>query len=165
MTKITGGGTATEVIAAPADQLWSMVADVTRIGEWSPEAVGAEWIDGATGPAVGARFRGHNRRGKTRWSTTCEVIECEPGSRFAFATKGAAKPETIWRYEFEPLAAGTRVTESFELVKPLGSFSNLVTRVTTGVKDRRADLEQGARETLAALRRAMDSGPVPPAEV
>ena len=34
----------------------------------------AAWIDGAAGPAVGARFKGHNRKGRTRWPTTCEVI-------------------------------------------------------------------------------------------
>ena len=162
MTKMTEGGVATELIAAPADRLWSMVTDVTRIGEWSPEAARAEWIDGATGPAVGARFRGHNRRGRTRWSTTCEVIECEVGAVFAFATGGAAKPETIWRFRFQPASGGTEVTETFELVKPLGFFSNLVTRVTTGVKDRRADLEEGAKTTLAALKRSVESGPPAP---
>jgi len=160
MTKKTGGAEATEVIAAPADRLWSMVADVTRIGEWSPEVVRAEWIEGATGPAVGARFKGHNRRGKAKWSTTCKVLECEVGAVFAFAVGSSATPDTIWRFRFEPESGGTRVTESFELVKPLGLFSNLVTRVTIGVKDRRADLEDGARQTLAALKQSVESPPL-----
>ena len=70
---------ASVVVRADAGRVWSMVTDVTRMGEWSPETEGAEWIDGATGPAVGARFKGHNRKGRTRWSTTCEVIESQPG--------------------------------------------------------------------------------------
>jgi uncharacterized protein YndB with AHSA1/START domain len=148
---------ATVSVRADAGRVWAMVTDVTRMGEWSPETARAEWLDGATGPAVGARFKGYNRRGKTRWSTTCEVVEAEPGRAFAFAVGGAAKPETVWRYRFDPVGDGVDVTESFELVKPLGFFSRLVTRVTTGVKDREADLEDGMRATLAALKQAAEA--------
>lgn len=149
---------ASVVVQADAGRVWSMITDVTRMGEWSPETEWAEWIDGATGPAVGARFRGHNRKGRTRWSTACEVIESQPGKAFAFAVGKAAKPETVWRYRFEPVADGVQVTESFELTKPLGFGSRLVTWVTTGVKDRPADMEEGVRATLAALKRAAESG-------
>jgi uncharacterized protein YndB with AHSA1/START domain len=149
---------ASVVVRADAGRVWSMVADVTRMGEWSPETERAEWIDGATGPAVGARFKGHNRKGRTRWSTTCEVIESEPGRAFSFAAGKAVKPETVWRYRFEPVAEGVRVTESFELTKPLGLGSRLVTRLTTGVKDRPADMEEGMRATLAALKRSAEGG-------
>ncbi|MEP6624365.1 MAG: SRPBCC family protein, partial [Acidimicrobiia bacterium] len=72
-------------IAAPPEKVWSLVSDITRMGEWSPEARGGEWVKGASGPAVGARFKGRNARGKRSWSTDCHVVECEPGSRFAFA--------------------------------------------------------------------------------
>ena len=34
------------------------MSDVTKIGSYSPETFEAQWLDGATGPAVGARFRG-----------------------------------------------------------------------------------------------------------
>jgi hypothetical protein len=44
-------------IAADALRLWEMVSDVTRMGEWSPETTGAHWLDGASGPVVGARFK------------------------------------------------------------------------------------------------------------
>ena len=47
---------------APPEQVWDLVSDVTRIGSYSPETFEAEWLDGATGPAVGARFRGHVKR-------------------------------------------------------------------------------------------------------
>jgi phage host-nuclease inhibitor protein Gam len=63
------------------------------------------------------------------------------------------KPETAWRYLLEPAAdRTTRLTESFELVKPLGAISNFVTRVTTGVKDRRADLEENIGASLARIK-------------
>lgn len=153
---MTATGEATVRIRAGAEKVWGMVAEVTRMGEWSPETERAEWIDGATGPAVGARFKGHNRRGRTKWSTECTVIEAEPGRSFAFAVGKRAKPDTIWRYRFVSAGDEVEVTESFELTKPLGFFSRLLTRVTIGVTDREADLTEGARTTLAALKKAAE---------
>ena len=66
--------------AASPEAVWELVSDVTRIGEYSPETFEAEWLDGATGPAVGAEFRGHvkrNEKGPTYW-TRCRVVTCEP---------------------------------------------------------------------------------------
>lgn len=160
---MNGGGRKTEatreasvIVRARPERVWSMISDVTQMGEWSPETERAEWLDGASAPVVGARFKGYNRRGKTKWSTVCEVIDAEPGRSFAFAVGGAAKPDTIWRYRFEPSGEGVEVTETFELVKPLGRFSRVITRVTTGVKDREADLEAGMRSTLARLKEAAE---------
>lgn len=153
-------GEAKVVIAAPAVLLWEMVADVTRMGQWSPETTSCVWLDDAPGPTVGARFKGSNRRGKARWSTTCEVIVADPGREFAFAVGGTEKPSTVWRFVFEPAGDGaTAVTESFELVKPLSALSRLITRVSTGVTDRRADLEEAAAVTLASLKAAAEAGP------
>ena len=150
----TGEGSIT-VHAAP-EIIWSMVTDVARMGEWSPENERGEWLDGATGPAPGARFKGYNRRGRSKWSTTCEVTEAEPGRSFVFVTGGTAKPGTWWRYRFEPVDGGTLVTESFEMAKALGAGARLLTRMTTGVTDRRADMEQSIHTTLAALKKAAE---------
>jgi hypothetical protein len=105
---------------------------------------------------VGARFKGYNRRGKAKWSTTCEVTEAEPGRSFVFVTGTTAKPDTWWRYRFEPVDGATLVTESFELKKPVQGLARLVTKVTTGVSDRRADMEEGLHVTLAALKVAAE---------
>jgi uncharacterized protein YndB with AHSA1/START domain len=105
-------------MAAPPERVWDLVSDVTRIGRYSPETFGAEWIEGATGPALGARFRGHvnrNRRG-IKYSTTCTVTACEPGRKFAFGVGAAGKPPTsVWGYEIAPADGGCDVTESFTL--------------------------------------------------
>jgi uncharacterized protein YndB with AHSA1/START domain len=152
------GGEGSVVVQASSERVWRLVTDVTRTGEWSPENIGAVWLDGATGPAIGARFKGTNRRGKTKWASTCEVIAAEPGREFAFATGGAAKPETVWRYVLEPLGdRETRITESFQLVKPLGAASRFVTRITTGVRDRRADLEDNVRQSLARIKEILEA--------
>ena len=104
-------------MAAPPERIWDLVSDVTRIGRYSPETFEAEWLDGATGPSVGARFRGHvkrNGRGPTYW-TSCTVLASVPGQEFAFGVGGSDRPLNTWRYRLEPSGDGTDVTESFEL--------------------------------------------------
>ena len=105
-------------MAAPPERVWALVSDITNTGKFSPETFEAEWIDGASGPAVGARFRGHvrrNGRGPVYW-TNCTVTVCEPGREFAFAVDGpGGKPVNTWWYRFEPDGDGTDVTESFQL--------------------------------------------------
>ena len=127
-------GSVTVHMAATPERIWELVSDVTRIGEYSPETFEAEWLDGAAGPAVGARFRGHvrrNGRGPVYW-TTCEVVACEPGRAFGFGVFTGDKHTSIWRYVLEPTDSGTDsgagtdsdsttgagcdVTESFELL-------------------------------------------------
>jgi uncharacterized protein YndB with AHSA1/START domain len=108
-------------MAAPAERVWNLLSDVTRIGEFSPETFEAQWLDGATGPKKGARFRGHvkrNGRGPIYW-TTCTVIASEPGREFAFGVGTTGKPLNTWRYQLEPVGEGTDVTESFELTRIL----------------------------------------------
>lgn len=153
-------GEASIVIAASPERVWALVSDVTRMGEWSPENVGGRWLDGATGPAAGARFRGTNRRGKRTWSTTCHVLVADPGRELVFATGSAARPQTVWRYQMEPVPEGTRVAESFQLVRGNGAISRLITRLTIGVLDRQADLEEGMRTTLAKLRQVAEAGAI-----
>jgi len=105
-------------IDAPASEVWSLVADVTRIGEYSPETFEAEWTDGATGPAVGARFRGHVKRngvGPIYWSP-CVVTVCAPDEEFAFSIERSGRALSTWGYRLAPTVdGGTDVTEYFEL--------------------------------------------------
>jgi len=104
---------------APAEKVWALVSDITKMGEYSPEVIEAEWMGGATGPALGARYRGHVRRNEN-WPvlywTVCEITECTPGKVFEFAVMMRDRPVNTWRYEFQPTAGGgTDVTESFDL--------------------------------------------------
>jgi Polyketide cyclase / dehydrase and lipid transport len=103
----------TLAIAAPAQKVWALVADLPRMGEWSPENAGGTWVKGATGPALGAVFKGTNRNGLRRWSTTVTVVACEPGKAFEFAVTSGPLAVASWRYDFEKTDAGCRVTESW----------------------------------------------------
>ncbi|HWJ98846.1 MAG TPA: SRPBCC family protein [Acidimicrobiales bacterium] len=110
--------------ATPAE-VWALVSDVTRIGEFSPETFEAEWLDGATGPEVGARFRGHvkrNEKGPVYW-TTCEVLVCEPEQEFTFGVLTNGQLLNTWGYRLEAVEGvegrGTDVTEFFRLTPTL----------------------------------------------
>jgi ligand-binding SRPBCC domain-containing protein len=117
-------------IAAPAEAVWALVADLPRMGEHSPENMGGRWTNGATGPALGAVFAGANRNGVRRWSTKATVVDCSPGTSFEIAISSGPIPIANWRYEFEERPEGCRVTESWAdhrklwmrvVTRPLGS--------------------------------------------
>jgi uncharacterized protein YndB with AHSA1/START domain len=109
-------------IDAPPEAVWALVSDVTRIGEFSPETFEAEWLDGATGPEVGARFRGHvkrNQKGPTYWAE-CTVTKVEPNQVFEFGVGPKGKAINTWGYELAPAdGGGTDVTEYFRLTPNL----------------------------------------------
>jgi uncharacterized protein YndB with AHSA1/START domain len=103
-------------IDAPPDQVWSLVANLDRMGEWSPECHRVTWLDGGTSPAsAGSRFKGHNRWGPVRWSMTCEVQSVEPGREISWSTTNRTRELVRWIYQFEPEDEGTKITESFEV--------------------------------------------------
>lgn len=143
------------VIDAPAEQLYDMIADLSRMGEWSPECVAAEWTDGATGPATGARFVGHNRtgpRGMIKWSRRGTVLAADRGREFAFATEEGGVEGTTWRYRLESVDGGTRVTESYTVDKiPMWA------RIMDVPLNRHGDLLRNMAQTLAQLKTAAQS--------
>ena len=97
---------------APPAEVWDLVSDVTRIGEFSPETFEARWTRGSTGPEVGAWFKGHVKRngvGPTYWSL-CRVTRCEVEEVFEFAVGTEDMNVNNWGYRLEPKDGGTLVT-------------------------------------------------------
>jgi len=152
----TKGEAITQVRASPR-LLYEAVSDVKRMGEWSPECQHCEWIGGATGPVIGAQFKGSNRRGLARWSTKPRVVVADPGREFAFVTGHRGRDMTKWSYRFEPVVDGTQVTESFEMLRDMPSYFRLADRLLMGVNDRQADLVKGMGETLERLKIAIEN--------
>lgn len=140
-------------IAAPADQLYDLITDVTRMGEWSPETVSADWLGGAHGPAVGVKFSGTNKAGPNTWTTKPTITEADRGRVFAFKVPGRSGP--VWRYEFEANDDGTtRVTESMKQSHRSPLFIRLLQR-RAGITDRAADLRVNLETTLANVAAAV----------
>jgi len=138
------------VVAAPPQRVWELVSDLPRMGEYSPENTGGSWIGGATGPALGAVFRGRNRRGLHRWSTRCTVTRCEPGRAFAFAVSSLGLPVAEWSYDLEPAPEGCRLTETW--TDRRGALVTAAGRLVSGVSDRAAFTAQSIEQTLDRVK-------------
>lgn len=111
------GGEVTVHMKAPVEDVWALVSDVTRIGEFSPETFEAEWTHGATGPVVGARFKGHVKRngvGPVYW-TPCTVTKAVENEVFEFAVGLDGNALNTWGYRMQAENGGTSVTEYFRL--------------------------------------------------
>jgi uncharacterized protein YndB with AHSA1/START domain len=144
-------------IDAPAEKVWSLVSDVTHIGRFSPETFEAEWLDDASGPGQGVRFRGHvrrNGRGPVYW-TTCTIVRCEPEREFAFVVGKPGKHLMTWGYRLAPApeeASATDVTEFYE------SADELAMRMYWKLfKGRRRINAEGMRTTLERLKVAAET--------
>jgi hypothetical protein len=137
-------------IEAPPDRLYDIVADIAQMGRLSPECTGGTWLDKATGPAPGARFKGTNKRGRARWSTSNTVVAAEPGREFAFDTKQSG---FRWRYRFESDGEATVVTESREQFAKRPLSARVFTKLLLGGVDGHDDeMRTGMMDTLARLK-------------
>jgi len=143
------------VIAAPPSTVWALVSDLTRMGEWSPENEGAEWLKGARGPVVGATFKGANRHGSRTWTTIGTIVTADPERTLAFRITAVGLKVAEWRYEIQASDGGCTVTESF--TDERGPFVKLVGRLTTGVADRDAHNRATMQTTLEQLKAAAES--------
>ena len=134
-------------IEAPPEVLYELIADVTRTPERTPDIVRCEWIDGATGPAVGARFRSVNHQGRgPDWANKPVVTVADPGVEFSFSRTEPFGGTIVWRHRFVPEGAGTRVIESYEVTEPISIIGWFIIGTLYGLKDRRA----GMRTSMVA---------------
>jgi hypothetical protein len=112
----------TITIERPADEIYDLLADVSKMGSWSPVCTGGRYDEG------GEWFTGTNAIGDTTWETRCRVVAAERGKEFAFVNHGAAgRHEMVrWGFELVPSTGGdgsgsgggarTEVTQSWEVL-------------------------------------------------
>ncbi len=143
-------------IEAGAEQLYGMVSDLPRIGEWSPECESVTWEGDVTAPVAGTTFVGHNAVGpgrRIRYTRHGRVLVADPGREFAFITDEGGRESTAWRYRFESVADGrTRVTESYE-VRWIPTWA----RILDVPLNRHKELLAGMRTTLDRLKAAAEA--------
>ena len=148
-------GTVTKRIRASAEEIWLLLANLERMGEWSPECYRVTWLDGATSPAKpGARFKGWNRWGPVRWSMTCEMQSAEPGREICWTTIQRGQELVRWRYEFAADGDETVVTETFE-VHWLPPMARVFEDVLMVNRDR--DRERAMQVTLERIKATVES--------
>lgn len=142
-------------IAAGPEVVWQLVSDLPRMGEWSPENAGGEWVGGATGPAVGAKFKGRNVAGSHNWSTTVTVVDAVPGERFSFHVTTGPMQIAEWSFDLVPTEVGCTVTQTW--VDRRGKLITFVGSKLSGVDDRTEFSRQSMEQTLAGIAAVAES--------
>jgi hypothetical protein len=144
------------VIAASPETLYDIVSNLPKMGELSPENTGGMWVNGATGPEVGAEFRGTNSRGTKHWATTAVVERADRGREFAFMVHVGPIKVARWGYRFEPVDGGTKVTETWDDLR--NWVAKKAGHVTSGVKDRETHNKDTMTVTLGNLAQFIREG-------
>ena len=166
--EVTGLTAATEeVVAARPELVWDLVADITRVGGWSPECIRAAWLTEPGRPHPGARFTGHNRLPNGfEYEVTCVVTEADRPGTFAWVvlddSGDPARPSSLWRYRIDPLPGGrSRVRQRF-IHGPGASFLRAVAaeapeRAPGVIAARRDGLRANMSATLRAMKATAES--------
>jgi uncharacterized protein YndB with AHSA1/START domain len=154
------GCRASVTIEAPVEEVWELVSDVTRVGEWSGECRGCAWEEGSVDVVRGARFRGRNRRGGFRWTRLNEVTDVDPPRRLAWRTVPRFPyPDSVeWELSLIESDSGTTVTESFEVVKIPKVMEWGIGVAMPAHRDRSGDLG----EDLLRLKKVVESARAQP---
>ena len=139
-------------IDAPVAKVWSLVSDLSRMPQWSPQCR----LMKALGPArQGTTTINLNRRGRMFWPTTSVVTEVIPDKKIAFRVP---INRTIWTYELEPTETGTRLTESRHAENGTTAFSNMsINALMGGVPSFERELVEGMNATLSRIKAAAES--------
>jgi uncharacterized protein YndB with AHSA1/START domain len=146
----TASAEATVDIAADPETVYRLITDLSTLAELAEEATAMQWRKGdAARP--GAVFKGENRNGAKRWTTTATVTHADAGRVFAFDVKTAAVvPVAHWRYDIEATPSGCTVTERTWDRRP--RWIRKPAELTTGVADRTAANNENIRLTLQRLK-------------
>ena len=141
-------------IDAPPSRVWEVVSDLRRMGEWSPQC--KKMIIRGGEVKQGTRTINVNRQGWKVWPTRSYVKVFEPERELALKI---AENGTVWTYELEPTATGTRLTEHRTTPDGVSSLSNMLTKnVLGGTENFEAELEEGIAETLRHIKAAAEQG-------
>jgi hypothetical protein len=155
MKQVQKDGRVEVVVGADIRDVWRVVADVTRVGEWSHECRSASWLDGARAAAPGVRFRGRNRAGWARWNRTAEFVVVEEPHELVWRTVPTWRfpDSTEWRLELTPTARGTAITQSFHALRVPWLLDRLYARLIPAHQDRDARLAEDLARIDEVARR------------
>ncbi len=146
-------------ISAPPEVVYDLIADVSSVGRFSPEATGVA-LGAGERLRVGDTFWGTNRRGPWIWATRCRVTRSDRGHAFAFDVDLGPFPISSWAYEIEATEGGCRVIETW-VERREGRRGQFIRRAGSvmipGPRDEHN--RRNIRQTLEALKAAAELGP------
>jgi uncharacterized protein YndB with AHSA1/START domain len=138
-------------INAPVSTVWSLVSDLSRMPQWSPQCRVMKLL----GPLrPGTRTLNLNRHNLLFWPTTSVITEVLPERKLAFRIPINT---TVWTYELEPTATGTRLVETRHAEKGVTAASTAITKAALGGVDTfETELLKGMNESLARIKAAAE---------
>ncbi|MCC2274217.1 SRPBCC family protein [Streptomyces sp. ET3-23] len=162
------------LVAAAPCVVWELVSDIGLPARTSPELQRVEWLDGASGPVVGARFAGFNNHPKIGdWRTVSQVVECDEerafawavidvDGRFGHAVDDPAQALATWRFTLEPEGNGTRLRHSVRVGPGSSGLSSIIARMPEKeeqlIAARLAELRTGIEATLNGVKSLAETG-------
>jgi hypothetical protein len=143
------------VITRSPDDLYDMVSDVTRMGDWSPVCKACWWDEGS-GPEVGSWFTGRNELPERTWETRSEVVVADRGREFSFVVGGRF---ARWAYTLARVEGGTQLTESWEFLPDgIAMFNERFGAEAESQIDNRSEAARvGIPATLRAIKQAAEA--------
>jgi uncharacterized protein YndB with AHSA1/START domain len=150
-------------IDAPPERVWRLVTDVRLMPTMSAELQSADWLDGATGPAPGARFVGRSKHEAFgEWSTTSHVVRCEAPRVFAWAVSDPDYPSAVWRFTLTPDNGGTTLAQWAQMGPGRSGLSYAIERMPEKEQKivfvRMREFERNMAATLAAIKELAETG-------
>ncbi|HEY2833967.1 MAG TPA: SRPBCC family protein [Sporichthyaceae bacterium] len=146
-------------VAAAAGDAWALVTDISLPARFAGELQAAEWLDGATGVALGARFRGHNKHEALgEWTTESEVCEVEDGRRWVWQVfNGDGEVSASWGFEVEPGKDSTTIRQWGKMGPALsglkGAIESMPDKEGRIVARRLEEWQAGITANLEGIRR------------
>lgn len=150
-------------IDAPPERVWDLVADIELMPSMSAELQSVEWLDGAVGPSLGARFLGHNRHESFgEWSSPAAIVEFDRCRSFAWAVGNPAYPSAVWRFRLTPENSGTRLIQWAQLGPGPSGLSFAIERTPEKEQKivfvRLREFERNMTVTLNAIKELAEKG-------
>ena len=152
----------TWIDADPA-RVWSLVSDVQLMPTLSNELQSVEWVEGATGPRVGARFVGHSEHEAFgRWSTTSQIVAYDEPREFAWVVGDRENPSSTWRFRLTPRDGGTTLSFWMQMGPGRSGLSEAIDSMPDKEEKivfvRLREFERSIDKTLAAIKRLAEHG-------
>jgi uncharacterized protein YndB with AHSA1/START domain len=149
-------------IAAPPDRVWTLVADIELMPRLSVELQSVEWLDGRSGPALGARFVGRSKHDALgEWATTSHIVEYDPSRVLAWAVEDPQHPTAIWRFTLEPKDGGTLLGQWMQMGPARSGLSFAIDRMPEKEQKivfvRMREFEAGMAATVEAIKDLAES--------
>lgn len=142
-------------VDAGPGEVYDLVSDVSRTGEWSPVCEACWWDDDATAGQVGAWFTGRNQVPGRTWETRSRVVVADRGREFAWVVGDGF---VRWGFTVEPAGEASRLTQSWEF-RPAGIAmfrEKYGEQADAEIDDRTQHALDGIPRTLAAIRRILE---------